>query len=226
MNFNRLVVLSALVVGAAVSANAQWYNGDPNRTNGLASERNTVVSDARTYENFNVTGSAWNVTALYGHFYLGPFATGQTFTNAYWEVRTGCSVGNGGTILQSGTTACTLTANGYDDFGFDGRKVSVGVNFNLNPGTYWMTIAPVGDIAGVGRAFVDQTSGANGVGTPIADGVALFDSPFFGANFADALAFAGQTNFSYGVDARPVPEPASMIALASLGIVALKRRRK
>jgi hypothetical protein len=40
-----------------------WYNGDFNGVNGLPNERNTLVSQAAVYDDFNVTAPlGWHVT--------------------------------------------------------------------------------------------------------------------------------------------------------------------
>jgi hypothetical protein len=47
-----------------------WFNGSFDNENGLASERNTLVSDARTYDNFSLPSGYNQVTGLLGQFYL------------------------------------------------------------------------------------------------------------------------------------------------------------
>ena len=54
-----LALTAALVLNTTAIAQAPpgslWYNGDFNGVNGLANERNTVVSQAAVYDDFNVT---------------------------------------------------------------------------------------------------------------------------------------------------------------------------
>src|SRR5207249_3884094 len=61
--------LVALVLTAAFTLNASaatlWYNGDFDGINGLANEKNTIVSQAAVYDDFNVTGPGWNVNAVF-----------------------------------------------------------------------------------------------------------------------------------------------------------------
>src|SRR5690242_5145107 len=69
-----------------------WYDGDANGANGLANERNTVVSQAAVYDDFNVTSPlGWNVTAVFSDNLLYP---PLVVTGADWEIRTGVSEGN------------------------------------------------------------------------------------------------------------------------------------
>jgi hypothetical protein len=66
-------------------------------------------------------------------------------------------------------------------------------------GTYWVTVAPID--AGQGRAFVSTTSGLNGIGDPLGNGMSFFDSTFFGFNFepVENVIGPGTWNFALGV---------------------------
>jgi hypothetical protein len=138
-----------------------WYNGDFNGVNGIANEQNTVVTQASVYDDFIVTGTGWIVTAVFSDNLAS-----TTITGANWEIRSGVSAGNGGTLVASGTTAAPLvTPTGRSGFGFTEYMVEVtGLNVNLAPGTYWLNVTPIGN--GAGASFDSQTSGANAVGMP------------------------------------------------------------
>ena len=203
-----------------------WFNGGFDNENGLASERNTQVSDARTYDNFSLPSGYNQVTGLLGQFYLT-----SDLVNApvYWEIRQGAAPGTGGTLIASGTqSGATYTAIG-SGFGFTiyeiRMKLDTPVTLASNT-VYWMTMAPVGN--GSGRAFVCTTNGAGAIGSPIGGDDGLFDSPFFGFSWFPANGILGQgvANFSYGVQA--IPEPASMLALGAglAGLLGLRRRAR
>ena len=203
-----------------------WFNGGFDNRNGLASERNTVVTDARTYEDFSLPSGYNVVTGLLGQFYLS-----AVLVNApvYWEIRQGAAPGTGGTLIAAGTQGgATYTAVG-SGFGFTiyeiRMKLDTPVTLESNT-VYWMTMAPVGN--GSGRAFVCTTNGAGAIGSPIGGSDGLFDSAYFSVSWGAAanIVGTGEANFAYGVQA--IPEPASMLALGAglAGLLGLRRRRK
>jgi hypothetical protein len=217
------VVLMSL---ASAAGDLVWFNGGFDNENGLASERNTDVSDARTYDNFSLPSGYNQVTGLLGQFYLTP-----NLVNApvYWEIRQGAAPNTGGALIASGTQGgATYTFIG-SGFGFTIYEIRMKLNnpVNLAPNTvYWMTMAPVGN--GSGRAFVCTTNGAGAIGSPIGGDDGLFDSTYFNALWVPASVYVGtgQANFAYGVQA--IPEPASMLALGAglAGLLGLRRRAR
>lgn len=241
MKFNQLVmrVAAVAVVGMSLPTSAQaqlWYNGDFNGVNALSSERNTTVSQSMVYDNFVVTGAGWTINSVFGNF-LANFA----WSTADYEIRTGVSVGNGGTVISSGTgLAATQVATGNSGFGLTEYTATIsGLSIFLNPGTYWFGMSVVGTGNSVtDRAFVATTSGTAGSNVTI-DGISFFNSTFFGSNFEGTLAQMQYvpSDFSYGVDGAGsgqstggddvVPEPATMTLLATgLAGMAAARRRK
>src|SRR2546430_5494823 len=111
-NLKRLLLLPGLaIVSSAANAAIVWYGGDFDTTNGLAEERNTTVSDAWVYDDFNL-GAATLVTAVFSNCLSSTHAT-----TADYEIRSGVSVGNGGTLLFSGTgMAATAIPTGRSGF--------------------------------------------------------------------------------------------------------------
>jgi hypothetical protein len=204
-----------------------WYNGDFDGVNALANERNTLIDQAAVYDDFNVTGGAWHITAIFSDNLLNTVVTG-----AEWEIRSGISEGNAGTLVGSGTTnSPTVTATGRSGFGYAEFMVEVtGLSLNLAPGTYWLNVTPVGN--GTGRSLNTTTSGTNCVGTPCGnDDNAFWNSTYFGAGFRhiDNTVCTGCHDFSNGVIGSVIPEPAT-VALLICGVgallIAVRRRRR
>lgn len=218
MKYTRSLV-SLFAVGMALTASAQtFYGGDFAGTNGLASEQNTVVSDSRVYDDFTLSSS----TVVNNVF--GNFLSSTSVQGLYYEIRSGVSSGNGGTLLYSGTLTATFSvtgsALGYAVVHASGSPLGV----TLGPGTYWLSVGLVGD--GTGRAFLAGTEGANGVGSPINNGNAFIDSPSFGS-FETSTDFGSDLHdFSLGINEATsvVPGPAAVLPFA-LGLLARRRRK-
>ncbi|HEY4320625.1 MAG TPA: PEP-CTERM sorting domain-containing protein [Gemmatimonadales bacterium] len=214
-----------VTVASAASAQSLFYNGDY-LNNALSSETNTIVSQAMVYTDFVVGGSGWNVTGLFGYFSI---SSDLASTDAYWEIRSGISLGNGGSLLFSGTAAEAITPTGNMPAGYNEVRTDVnGLSFFLAPGTYWVGVSMIGD--GQGRAFVENTDGTNGINADIDDS-GFFNSSFFGEDFTAASDQDTGNEFSLGVngtaDVGAVPEPSTiaMMAVGLVGFVGTKRRR-
>ena len=229
-----LALAAALVLNTSVCAQAPpgslWYNGDWNYVNGLANERNTAVTQAAVYDDFNVTAPlGWNVTAVFSDNLITP----NTVVGADWEIRTGISEGNAGTLIASGTTNSPLVTliddlHQIPEYMVEATGLNVFLPMLPSGQHYWLNVTPVGN--GFGRSFNSTTSGTNCVGTPCGnDDNSFFNSTFFGAYFDHASNYVGfPADFSNGVIGTVVPEPAT-VALLTCGVgallIALRRRR-
>ena len=182
----RITGISNTQKGSAAPTDALWYNGDFNGEatgNGLANQENVVGSGefSHVYDDFNVTDSGgWDIDSVFSNNLSSTSMTGATF-----EIRSGVSVGNGGTLIASGTTMTpVITPTGRSGFGFTEFMVEItGLSIHLDPGTYWLNVAPIG--GATGQAFNSTTAGASCIGTPCGNNDnAFWDSPnFFGVNF-------------------------------------------
>src|SRR5207237_1075157 len=107
--------IGALSLAGPSRAQLLWYNGDFDGNNGLANERNTSVTFAAVYDDFIVPiGDTWNVTGLFSN----DLSSIPVAVSADYEIRSGVSTGNGGTLLFSGTGVPVITTTtGRTGFG-------------------------------------------------------------------------------------------------------------
>ena len=230
-----LVLLNTTAIAQAPPGSL-WYNGDWNEVNALANERDDGLGFgqyAHVYDDFNVTAPlGWNVTAVFSDNLITMYTV---ITGADWEIRTGISEGNGGTLIASGTTNSPLvtpTGRGLELTEYMVEVPGLNVFLPMLPSGqhYWLNVTPVGN--GFGRFFNSDTSGTHCVGTPCGNnGNAFFDSNFFGANYQSTAEQGQPGDFSMGVIGTVVPEPPpwAMMALGAvvlLGVQQLRRRKK
>ena len=196
----RLFALCLIVAASSSQAAVIWYGGDFDGRNGAPNEISGFLPDARTYDDFTVV-SPTAVTSVWSNNLFDSF----TATQAAVEIRTGMSAGNGGTLVFSGTFGATVSSTGRSGFGMQEHTVRVsGLLVNLAPGTYFLSVTPIG--SGSGRSYLSSTAGANGVGSPLANGNAFVNSATLGLSFASAgYLGAGNWDFSMGVESGPTP---------------------
>ncbi len=226
-----LSLFAVLLLGTGTLASAQcpsdclFYGGDfdannPN-ANGLANENDAIVGGnpygAATYQNFIADAQGWNVTGLFTNN-----LSNLTPSSGYWEIRSGVSEGNGGTLIASGTGSggnFSQTPTGRSGFGYtEYTDLVTGLNINLPSGMYWLAMVPTCPSCD-GRSFNSNSlEGLNAVGTQVSDdqfwNCSICDNP----TNADNLGIF--PTFSSGVIGTDVPEPSSLIMLGS-GLVAV-----
>ncbi|HWX17006.1 MAG TPA: PEP-CTERM sorting domain-containing protein [Chthoniobacterales bacterium] len=224
------LVLNNTTVIAQPPPGSLWYNGDWDNVSGLHNERNTTYNiQASVYDDFNVTGGpGWAVTAVFSDNAAG----NSVITGADWEIRTGISEGNAGTLIASGTTNSPVVTLIECDFQQCISRVEItGLNVFLpmlpSGQHYWLNVTPV--TVGAGFSYNITTSGAHCVGTPCGnDENAFFNSTYFGAYFTSTANEGQPYDYSNGVIGTVVPEPTT-VALLTCGVggllIALRSRR-
>ena len=110
--FALLSLFAFLLLATFASAQTLFYGGDLNLSdpnqNGLANENDGIVGGspygAATFQNFIIKDPDWDVTSLWTNnlSQLNP-------QSAYWEIRSGVSEGNGGTLIASGTAVAATS---------------------------------------------------------------------------------------------------------------------
>jgi hypothetical protein len=218
---SRIVAIAVLVGAPVARADVTlWYNGDLDQRDALVNQ--TGPADGIVYDNFIVpVGQSYTITGAFSNnaMYIDP--TGSTLT-AYWEIRSGVSAGNGGTLLASGDGTDTTTNTGLS-FNFGGQSIPVyknevdGLSVTLGAGTYWLAVAP--DVHSQ-DSYIVTTSGANAIGSPPGnDGNSFFSSTFFSQSFVPtsdpSLEGPGTWDYSMGIIGTSttitIPEPSTMI---------------
>src|SRR5260370_27066299 len=151
----------------------------------------------------------------------------EVIAAAVWEIRSGVSAGNGGTVVASGVSQGTQTLVSSWPDGEKIYRVEVdGLRVRLTPGTYWLSVTPVVPSAYSTQSYVCATRGANAAGSPLGtDGNAFFYSlaipgnTFVDVQNAGAVGISG--DFSQGVlissgsAAVPAPAITAVVSAAS-----------
>jgi hypothetical protein len=219
-------VVIALSPARAVAATSLWYNGNYDLNDAYTDQNNVpinfggsyVLDKSLVYDDFIVpVGQSWTLSSLFVDDQLDYYALPTTAT---WEIRSGMSAGQGGTLLFSGDTAATntlLTAANGNSYIDPEYKISAAVTgVTIGPGVYWMAVAP--DSAGYygDQSYIETTSGTGAIGSPAGnDGNSFLNNNLSGPGH---LSFAPSSlDFSAGVNgtATLVPEPASLPMLAA-----------
>lgn len=167
-----VVVVIAICPGRADAAylfyGGDWYGDGTN--SGATSNVVTSALQGIVYQNFVVpVGQTWTVTGLFSNNLIEPVPSAG-FAGVDWSIRQGVSLGNGGTVVASGSNAAatiTPTGRGYNTFSESTFAVD-GLSITLGAGNYWMSVAPV--LASTdGWTYNTLSFGTNGVGSYLPD---------------------------------------------------------
>jgi hypothetical protein len=226
-----LCLLALLFFARNVPAeNPYFYGGqfDPTNqyANGLANENTAIVGGdpygAATYQNFYAESNI-TVTGLFTNN-LSNF----TPTSGYWEIRSGVSEDNGGTLIASGTGLVTNAPTGRGFNGLDEYTNAVsGLGVSLATGQYWFAVVPVCTTC-QGEAFNTNTFGLYSIGKSDLN-QEYFNSPSgpFFTNANNLCPHCEFPTFSSGVYAVENPEPGSFLLVGTgvVGVIGVLRRK-
>ncbi|WP_058865794.1 hypothetical protein [Chloracidobacterium thermophilum] len=133
-----------------------WDNGPFNNVDGLASEENTLVTSARTADDFVLTSSATIHTITFDIYAITP-VTQPGAVDIY--AHSG-GIGPVNALPLATYTSTTFTVVGSSSFGLDVRRYTVTLSppLNLAAGRYWVSGYVFG--GGSGRGFLCTSNGA------------------------------------------------------------------
>ena len=244
LTFARQLVVSCFMIGftglAAKADTLSFYTGAPDlvsNNDGITNIDNTTGTSgfnngqpyfSYVYQSFVVPAGGWTVTSVFSND-----AMSYLSTQAAWEIRSGmvggtvASPGNGGTVVASGTSADTQTITTYVDGTTPVYTVAVGgLDVSLAPGTYWLSVAPVG--AGSDTSAIINTDGAGAVAAGSTTNVCNF--PADGLNYVGDCTSNSRNVFSMGLYTGSglvsTPEPAAIGLLGLGGLILLFVRRR
>jgi hypothetical protein len=236
--YAQLIVLGTwlyFLLITATKAQVLFYAGDYDGRIGVPSQWTPDYQDL-TFEGFGLSQNS-NLQSIWGNFGLAQTVDDFVPTEAYCEIRSGISAGNGGTLLFSGTLPVQATPTGIYQWGEPEYQVLADIDLTLPAGIYWLGMAPVGD-SDWDEANISSTSGGDAApasdpnppttGFPIAEGMSYFYDPV-GYNYVplqNTTAGPGIWDFSYGVSGVVVvPEPSSelIFVISTLLTVCIRR---
>lgn len=182
------------------------FNSSDSNANGLANESDIIIPaggstpnyGAATFTNFTVpAGQTWSVNGMLSNVLSG--INGVSPATCYWEIRSGITAGNGGTLIAAGTDVCTFVATGRNGFGLNEftAKTYFSPGVTLTAGKYYEITIPActtsnGNCPNA-RYFLSDCEDkppANKLGFEQSDD-AWFNSNFFGFTYSATWGSSG-----------------------------------
>jgi hypothetical protein len=162
-----------------------FYSGDFDGKNGLANEKDIIVSTgAEVLLPLDVPASGqWTVTGLFTNDLSN--VTLLDPPKAYWSIRKDVKEGYCGTVVTSGNSAASFKPTGRGGFGDEEYTALTRIKpVVLPPGRYWLTTVPEctnthDSNCDQARYFISSTSGKHSYG-PKEPCDVFFNSEFLG----------------------------------------------
>jgi hypothetical protein len=235
--FTGLFCAAALFAGHARSASGSvlFYDGDPSGSLTLDVHVYVGAPDPANesfrdfyYSDFAVpAGQTYTVTGMFGNFANADPTAATASPNFEYQIRTGMSGSNPGTLVYSATGIPTATTTNLNDTiaTWPGYAYSINLpsSITLTGGqSYWVAMIPITtDGFNVG---IQTTSNANSINS-LKDGVGEYDSWLYTTHTDSYSAVNGDVSVGLTGTLTRVPEPASVAFLAISGAATLARRR-
>jgi hypothetical protein len=225
----KLLVLQLSLTAAIANSDVVFYGGDMDGRDRVLSSTMPGM-DGMIFEDFVLPTNA-TISAIFGNYVHDD----AIFTSAIFEIRSGMTAFNGGSVVASGFGQVTSVLTNRTGFDLTEYQVTLsGLNLNLAAGTYHVGMALDTTL---GETFQVTTSGQDvntagdpnppPTGSPIANGNAFYWSISQGQFYTpmEGILGTGTWDFSYGVET-VVPEPTTFIVISgTLLMLALLRRR-
>ena len=234
-----LVAFNLIIANSACSLTL-WYNGESDGYFEFPAIYPFFDTQATVYDDFLVPSGGWTIDSVWA-YYSTNFLLPSTSPDAFWEIRSGVSVGNGGTVVASSSMnpgySVSQDVSSTSPPNYFSTIEVTGLDIFLPGGTYWLAVTPVapGISPDDERALIAATRGINAIGTPAGDnGNSFVNGTVWNTthNFAsiNETNFTGfeLSDFSMGVGGTPVPEPATVLLLGTglVGLVGFRKKFK
>lgn len=229
-----------VMAGTAAAGTTLWYTGDFDGSGNSHSNQSQYESygggsyfqsNAKTYDDFIVSDGGWSIDSVWSN---NRFTSGVTVNGATYEIRSGVSAGNGGTVVASGSGILELTDTGRGTGNYTEYQVLIsGLDIQLDSGTYWLNVTPSTNM-GDAYSYNSATSGLNSIGTPQGNNGNSFADVFvhygYGGTYSNYFADTGYTDYSMGVAGTsstvPVPSTLPLLCFGLLVLTGFGRRIK
>jgi len=238
----KAALASALLLATTVAHATTSYNGDFIGLDTTVTQADTL-SDMFVFDQVNVLDP--HVTTIWGNFLIyTQFAHSSLGLN--YQIRTGISNGNGGTLVASGSVLNlqqTPTGRSTNNGAYPEIQLLGTVDLTLAPGIYWLGLqnnegnAPPAQWTSSLAQTLGGDVGPSGDPNPVPQNAILDQSAFAtGTELGDYVQQGADVSIGLisvtpgpgpGPGPTPLPEPATawLLGVGAMGLFGLTRRR-